>query len=117
MTDGTAELRRMSTEQKRKFLREYCDGRIFTSLELEDQSHLLHLVFLPLALADRDALPDLSKLGLIWEHTSAAGPRSVNGMPIFFSCHFMHLDDWTELRPKIAEELERRERATEDAIP
>lgn len=108
----------MTTDEKREFFREFCDGRIFSSLDLRASldKHLLHLVFLPLALASPDTLPDLSKVALVWEHMSQAGTRSINGCPTFFSCHLMHVDDWNELRPLLVEELQRRARAAETAI-
>lgn len=48
-------------------------------------------------------------LGLFWEWMSAAGPRSVNGYPIFFSCRIMHTEDWERARRAIIREQERRE--------
>lgn len=51
-------------------------------------------------------------LGLVWEYLSEAGPRSVNGMPIFMSLRFMHIEDWNRARTAILREEERRKNIT-----
>jgi hypothetical protein len=48
-------------------------------------------------------------LGVIWEWMAKAGPRSINGYPIFFSCRLMHRDDWTRAEKAILREQTRRE--------
>jgi hypothetical protein len=47
-------------------------------------------------------------LGCIWESIDQAGPRTINGMPIFFSCHIMHAEDWKRAKVAISKEIERR---------
>jgi len=51
----------------------------------------------------------LQNLGVIYEHYSKAGPRSVNGQPIFFSCCILSRSDWQRASAAIVRELERRE--------
>lgn len=51
----------------------------------------------------------LQNLGVIYEHYDKAGPRSVNGMPIFFSCQTLSKNDWKRCIKAITRELERRE--------
>jgi len=48
-------------------------------------------------------------LGVFWEWMKDAGPRSVNGYPIFFSCRIMNRTDWLRARDAIIREQERRE--------
>jgi hypothetical protein len=50
----------------------------------------------------------LLQIGCIWEYLSKAGPRGINGYPIFFSMHFMHVDDWDRCSAAIRNEEERQ---------
>lgn len=47
-------------------------------------------------------------VGVVWEHLDKAQPASVNGNPVFFSCRFMHTEDWKRVYPFIEQERERR---------
>jgi len=51
----------------------------------------------------------LKNLGVIFEEISKAGPRSVNGQPIFWSLRIINHSDWKRAYAAIARELERRE--------
>ncbi len=84
-------------------------NKIFTSAHMHptDWETTLGLVFMPLALgafaqeAPKDfevgALKDeplqLQDIGLFYEYWDQAGPRSINGYPIFFSCRYLNHDD------------------------
>lgn len=48
-------------------------------------------------------------LGIIWERIDRAGPRSINGYPMFMSCHLMHREDWEKARKAAVKEQERRQ--------
>ena len=43
-------------------------------------------------------------LGVIWTYNSGAGPRAVNGYPIFSDMRLMHKDDWDIARKTIIRE-------------
>ena len=89
---------RMGAKDLTKFIADFDAGRIFTSAHMTDaESDLLSMVFMPLALGALSGFPEeeLQKIGILWEYTTQAGPRSVNGLPCFFSCRIMHIDDWT----------------------
>jgi hypothetical protein len=62
-------------------------GKIFTDRHLRDLSEL-QMVFMVLAFMDEAAIKDMEarKVNMIFEYLDKAGPRSVNGMPTFFSC-------------------------------
>ena len=49
----------------------------------------------------------LSELGMVWEYYSKAAPRSVNGLPIFFSARFLNRSDTDRVSAAIARERER----------
>jgi hypothetical protein len=48
-------------------------------------------VFMPLAFMDKKALKSMQreKVDFIYEYLDKAGPRAINGMPMFFSCHIL----------------------------
>jgi len=48
------------------------------------------------------------ELGVAWERMSEAGPRSVNGYPIFMSFHIMSRADWIRAEKAILAEQDRR---------
>lgn len=43
---------------------------------------------------------DTTKIGNILEEYAKAGPRSINGYPMFFSCRIIHIDDWRVITEK-----------------
>jgi hypothetical protein len=51
----------------------------------------------------------LRNLGCLYEHLSQAGPRSINGYPIFWSVRILNRDDWQRAAAAIDRELERRD--------
>jgi len=51
----------------------------------------------------------LQNLGVIYERMSKAGPRSINGQPIFFSFSILNRSDWVRAHAAIVRELKRRE--------
>ena len=107
---------RMTDEALKDFVIRFCNGSIFTSLDIEARGYIkdprmVSMVFMPLAFGGLKDLPkdELNKIGLIWEDMSQAGPRAINGMPIFMSCGLMHIEDWERARKAIKTEMERRE--------
>lgn len=94
------------TELLRKFVIDYCDGKIFTDLEC-DSEHEIRMCFLVLALAGPGVVP--ANAHRVYEHVSKAGPTAVNGKPIFFSCRFLSTEQWERVKPAITAELKRRE--------
>lgn len=97
-------MRTHTEEELKQFALDFATGDIYTSLQVEPEH--LPLVFMPLALlskeeADKiDALPRDLQPGIFFEYVSKAGPRSINGHPIFWSVqwvcigqaeHFMEL--------------------------
>lgn len=118
MTDGETDTRteaapeyapRMSDAELRAFVVECCSGQIFTSAHITDPE-LLGMVFMPITFgAFENARREyLEEIGVVWERMSAAGPRSINGMPCFFSMHIMHKDDWDRALKAIQAEEQRR---------
>lgn len=50
-----------------------------------------------------------AQIGVLWEWMSKAGPRAINGYPIFMSMRVMHRDDWSRAVGAIQREEKRRE--------
>jgi hypothetical protein len=43
----------------------------------------------------------MAKVGALWEKWSAASRTSINGRPMFFSCHVLHVDDLDPLLDEV----------------
>lgn len=104
-------LPRLSDDKLREFVDDFVSNRIFTSAHLRDQeANLLPMIFMPLGLGALSSLqPDsLSQVGCLWEYLDKAGPRAINGRPMFFSFQMLHIDDWERAKAAITKEQERR---------
>lgn len=102
---------RLTDDELRKFIDDFVSNRIFTSAHVSEGSqNLLSMIFMPIAFgAFKDQNEESVKnIGLIYEYYDKAGPRSVNGYPIFFSLRYIHTKDWERARKVIHAELERR---------
>lgn len=70
--------------------------RVFTSDHIrQGDLNMLPVIFVPIIFADKKWIELMQKdaPGMIYEHISEAGPRSVNGYPTFFSFHIVSKDD------------------------
>lgn len=103
---------RMPDDELRAFVDDYLRDRIFTSANIRDPGRDLGIVFLPIALGAFEGWPreKLEEIGILWEHMDPRkmSPRSVNGMPCFFSFRIMHKDDWARAVRAIRAEEDRR---------
>lgn len=102
---------RLSEEDLLTLTNELIDNRIITFEQIPEE--LVSMVFLVVSLGGISELsPEaLQEVGTIYEHYEEAGPRSVNGYPVFFSLHIVHKDDW-----KIVVDRYRKARAAIDAV-
>lgn len=78
-------------EELKKLALDLWRGDIYSDRHLADPQEL-PMVFMPLAMMDKEQIGELQKLKpmFIYEYMSEAGPRSINGRPRFFS--FQHLN-------------------------
>lgn len=99
---------RFTDDELRTFIDDFLSGRVWTSVHTPD--NLLTSVFLPIAFGGFASYTDssLENIGVLYEHMAKAGPRSVNGCPMFLSMQFMHKDDWERAAKAIDRERERR---------
>lgn len=75
-------------------------GRIFTDRDLpKEDAHLLTSVFIILGLLDNEAIAEIKNNppAMIYEYMSEAGPRSVNGYPMFMSMKMLSKEDMPRL--------------------
>lgn len=71
------------------------------------------MTFLPLMLMEPPQLMQLVKIGAYcYQHMDKAGPRSVNGMPSFFSMSIVSFSDWTKVFEKYKSIIEAVEGAS-----
>ena len=72
------------------------DGKIFSDRHIsENEAHMIGNVFMPIALGAFKDTPEeeLKNIGMIYEYLSEAGPRSINGMPMFMSFRYLTKDE------------------------
>jgi len=104
-------LPKLTDDKLREFIDDFVSNRIFTTAHLRDsQADMIPNIFLPLALGcfSKTQPESLDQIGVIYEYYEKASPRSINGLPIFFSFHMLHIDDWERAKPAIEKEMERR---------
>lgn len=80
----------MKTEQEIKLLvKEVYENTVFlaTSKEAFDCAFSMILLF-----ATKDTFPEDTVA--LYEYNSKAGPRSMNGYPMFMSCGYLTKDEW-----------------------
>jgi len=89
---------RKTPQELREFVEGVIANRYFLSVQIpEGSEHLVKSIFLPLGLGALADWPkeELLNIGIVYgEYGPDVAPRSINGFPMFFSCHIMHKDDW-----------------------
>lgn len=67
-------------------------GQIFCGQQAPPE--LLSMVFMPLGLGGWGDI-DVETVGEVIGDLKDAGPRAINGYPMFMSCRVVHRDDWS----------------------
>jgi hypothetical protein len=87
-----------SRKDLKKLAVDIVESHVFTDRHLSDRNdmRLLLSVFIPLGLGALEDV-DPKDVGLIYEYYDKAGPRSINGYPMFFSMYLLNNKDaeWT----------------------
>ena len=60
----------------------------------QEQSRMIMSVFMPLAFLEESQRDILKETAHIYAEMKDAGPRSINGMPCFFSMNLIGPEDW-----------------------
>lgn len=82
-------------EELKQLAVDIVEGAVFSCLHhMRDMSDL-QMVFMPIALGafSECTEEELKDVGMIYEYLDKAGPRSINGMPSFFSFAFLNRAD------------------------
>lgn len=73
------------------------EGNIFTSLQFPEyeKGDMYGLVFMPIFFGafSEYTSEEIDDIGFLWEEMSRAGPRSINGYPMFMSFHVCNQND------------------------
>lgn len=73
------------------------ENKIFSNLHINQRNYdCMIQVFMPLIFLDEEQRKNLvdQKYVFAYEYYSEAGPRSINGMPIFTSVRFLNEEDY-----------------------
>jgi len=99
----------MSDDDLRSFINGVADGRIFTSVQIQEPNMIGH-VFMPLLFGalGRYNVESIKTIGVFYENYDQALPRSINGYPMFTSMRMMNVTNWERTKKAILAEQERR---------
>lgn len=85
-----------TNEELTQIAKDIVGNLIFTSNHLrESETRMIPQIFMPIifgtfAESTKEYIDDI---GLIFEYYSKAGPTSINGLPVFFSCSYISRHD------------------------
>lgn len=99
----------LSLSQMREVVLGLADSRIFTNHHIPaGQENMVGIIFMPLALGGLIGKTDeeLDNIGAVWEYYDKAGPREINGFPVFGSMHFINMADWLKITEAYDKEIE-----------
>ena len=85
-------------DELKKIAIDIVDGKIFSDRNIENPRDLA-MTFMPIALgAFKDKTKEeLEDIGLIFEYLDQAGPRSINGLPNFFSFQMLNKQEYDRM--------------------
>jgi len=97
-------------EVLRQLVLDICDDRVFTDRHCRkpDEVAMCFPILMFMKLCDRKFIA-ANPPGMIWEFMHKASPTGVNGLPMFFSCHFLSPADMDKVHPMVVAELTRRQ--------
>lgn len=83
----------LSNKDIAKLALEIYRGEIFTDRHIREGEgqDVLGMIFMPLIMMNDDQRQELidNPPGLVYEYRASAGPRAINGYPMFSSCRFL----------------------------
>jgi hypothetical protein len=97
------EVHRYTPEELSQFAKDYHADKIFGSWMIRDSDiSMLGMVFMPLFFMDEITSKQLQNSGSIFcfEYYDKAGPRGINGNPIFYSMRIICKDDLQQVLDK-----------------
>lgn len=81
-------------EELNKLAKDIATNLVFTSNHIRD-NHLTGSIFMPLILGAMSNFSEegIKSVGMVYEYFDKAGPRAINGYPMFMSCAFLNQKD------------------------
>jgi hypothetical protein len=78
----------MKTDKEiRQIVKDVYSGQVFAT----NDTNIINLSFMVFMLMDPEQAP--KDVGLVYEYMSEAGPRSINGYPMFFSARYLTVEE------------------------
>jgi hypothetical protein len=97
--------RSLKKSELSKLAKDIAMDKVFCSFFVPEtqQENLLGMIFMPILFgATKDySKEEIDDIGFIYEYYDKAGPRGINGYPIFFSCGFVGKNDARKIRDKV----------------
>jgi hypothetical protein len=96
----------MDDKELKQLAIDISEGKVFGTFHMnEHQMSNMSCVFMPLVFMKEEQRQELidKKVAHFYEYIDQAGPRSVNGMPCFFSMRNISQDDWSKVVKYIKE--------------
>jgi len=96
-------------KELRKIALGIAEGKILTSSQVDENS--MTMVFMPILFGAFDDMSEdeRMRIGFIYEYIDKAGPRSINGYPIFWSFGIVNRPDAERIGEMVKEISEARE--------
>lgn len=94
----------LTDEALRELALDIVNERVFTTAHCQSEGEVT-MCFPVLAFLGEGQRKSLQETppGLVWESYTKAAPRGVNGLPMFFSCHFLTQADRVKLDGMVKE--------------
>jgi hypothetical protein len=105
-------------EKLRQLAMDIVDGKVYTSDQIPDANfaRMIRLVFMPVGLLDQEAIKSLQDddITMFYEYFSAAGSRSINGLPMFTTIRYLNRDDHKRLGVFVKRYIEMKQQFTDN---
>jgi hypothetical protein len=108
-----------ATKEQKKLALDIAEGQVFGSWSIDKHDEkLMGNIFMPLIFMSKEQLESMTKNKVIhiYEYVHKAGPRSINGYPIFSSMRYMSKDEWAIISPLILNYSKRRIKLEESVL-
>ncbi len=89
----------LTDEQLKQLAIDIHAGNVYTDMHIQDMSDLPS-VFTPIILGafNGETKESLKELGMVYEYLDKAGPRSINGLPSFFSMKVLSIEQANKVK-------------------
>jgi hypothetical protein len=96
---GNIRHRMMGTKELKQLAMDIIDNKVFGTWNLKNPETEFSMVFMISFFFKEEQIDQFKKDEIIhfYEYYDKAGPRSVNGMPCFFSCKIINKENWRQV--------------------